>query len=89
MRTAAKHPIHVELNSAAESLLDREVGLGPERARRIVESRPFYSWKDVKHVAGLSEAVISVLARAGIELGDPTRADVQRRLPQIARIPLR
>jgi hypothetical protein len=77
MKIPVKQAVHVELNSAAEEQLDREVGLGPERARRIVESRPFYSWNDVKRVEGFTDAMVHVLAQSGIELGDPARADIR------------
>ena len=76
MKIPVKQAVHVELNSAAEEQLDREVGLGPERARRLVESRPFHNWNDVKRVEGFTEAMVNVLAQSGIELGDPTRADI-------------
>jgi DNA uptake protein ComE-like DNA-binding protein len=38
----------VNLNSASPEELDRVGGLGQERARRIVGSRPFPSWDDLK-----------------------------------------
>lgn len=76
MKIPVKQAVHVELNSAAEEQLDREVGLGPERARRIVEGRPFYSWNDVKRLEGFTDAMVNVLAQSGLELGDPARADI-------------
>ena len=77
MKIPVKQAVHVELNSAAEEQLHLEVGLGPERARRIVEGRPFYNWNDVKRVEGFTDAMVHVLAQSGIELGDPERADVR------------
>jgi hypothetical protein len=65
---------NVELNTASEDELSDHIGLGPERARRIMASRPFHSWDDVKRVEGLTDAIVEELKREGAELGDPARA---------------
>ena len=73
-------PVHeaknVALNTASEDELAIEVGLGPERASRIMASRPFRSWDDVKHVEGLTDVIVEKLQKAGAVLGDPELAEV-------------
>jgi len=64
----------VGLNVASEEELSLRVGLGPERTRRILASRPFHSWDDVKRIEGMTDALVEELKRAGAELGDPDRA---------------
>ena len=74
-------PVHgahgVDMNLSSEDVLANEVGLGPERARRIVESRPFRSWDDIARIEGFTAAVVDELKRQGARLGDPEHADVQ------------
>ena len=66
----------VGLNTASEEQLSIEVGLGPERTSRILASRPFRSWDDVKRVEGLTDAIVEALQREGAVLGDPDEAEV-------------
>jgi hypothetical protein len=72
-------PVHdargIALNTSSEDELSA-VGLGPERARRILASRPYRSWDDVKSVEGFTDTVVDALQRAGAELGDPGQAEV-------------
>jgi DNA uptake protein ComE-like DNA-binding protein len=58
----------VNLNSASLEELDRVGGLGRERARRIVESRPFRSWDDLKRIEGFSDTLVDDLKQAGATL---------------------
>jgi hypothetical protein len=66
----------VELNTASEDQLSSEVGLGPERTSRILASRPFRSWDDVKRLEGLTDAIVEALQREGAVLGDADQAEV-------------
>ncbi|HKU42644.1 MAG TPA: helix-hairpin-helix domain-containing protein [Polyangiales bacterium] len=66
----------IELNTASEDELAIQVGLGPERASRIMANRPYRSWDDVRRVEGLTDAVVEALRGAGAELGDPAAAVV-------------
>jgi competence protein ComEA len=59
----------VDLNGASEQELAKVGGLGPERARRIVQSRPFHSWDDVKKIEGFSEKLTDDLRQAGATIG--------------------
>ena len=47
------------LNVAGQSTIEDIYGIGPIKAKRIVESRPFYSYKDVERVVpGLRSDII-------------------------------
>lgn len=78
MKLPVQHVDNLDLNHAGEEQLDQEVGLGPERARRLVESRPFASWDDVVRIEGFTQAVVDELRSRGAELGDPRTAEVKR-----------
>jgi DNA uptake protein ComE-like DNA-binding protein len=59
----------VDLNSANEQELAQVGGLGQERARRIVQNRPFRNWNDLKRVEGFSDKLVEDLRHAGATLG--------------------
>lgn len=59
----------VDLNNASEQDLEKVGGLGRERARRIVENRPFKSWEDVKRIEGFSDKLVEDLKQAGATVG--------------------
>jgi hypothetical protein len=75
MKIQIGHADGIELNLAPEEQLDQEVGLGPERARRIIEHRPFRSWDDVQRLEGFTALIVDDLRAAGAQLGDPARAE--------------
>jgi hypothetical protein len=79
MKMPVEHARGVDLNLASEDELSSEVGLGPERAQRIVESRPLRSWDDLRAIEGFTDRLVSELQSGGAVLGDPTHADVQAR----------
>jgi hypothetical protein len=79
MKVPVEHARGVDLNLASEEQLSIEVGLGPERAQRIVESRPFRAWDDLKAIEGFTDRVVTELQRCGARIGDPEHADVKRR----------
>ncbi len=62
--------INIDLNSASQAELEKLPVLGKERAKLIVENRPFENWNDVRKVPGFSEGMIDDLRRHGIELGN-------------------
>jgi hypothetical protein len=54
----------------AEGLfVERLLGVEPERARKLVEQRPFESWEDVQRVSGFDETLIQVVRSAGAQIG--------------------
>ncbi len=59
----------VDLNTANEQELERVGGLGKERARRIIQSRPLRSWDDVRKIEGFSEKLVEDLRQAGARVG--------------------
>jgi DNA uptake protein ComE-like DNA-binding protein len=59
----------VDLNSASEEELENVGGLGRERARRIVQNRPFRSWDEVKRIEGFSDKLVADLQNAGATIG--------------------
>ncbi len=60
----------VDLNTASEQELERVGGLGQDRARRIVQQRPFQSWEDVKNkIEGFSDKLVEDLKQAGATIG--------------------
>jgi competence protein ComEA len=70
MSTGAIGDAHgIDLNSASEEELARVGGIGRERARRIVETRPFNSWEELKDVEGFSDKLVEDLQNAGATLG--------------------
>ena len=77
MQPAIRHVDNVELNSASEEVLADDLGLGPERARRIVECRPLRSWDDLARIEGFTEYVTKAVRESGAQLGEPARADVK------------
>jgi competence protein ComEA len=59
----------VDLNTASEQQLEKVGGLGRERARRIVENRPFHSFDDMKRLEGFSDKLVRDLQDSGATLG--------------------
>jgi DNA uptake protein ComE-like DNA-binding protein len=44
----------VDLNTASEKEIEDLPMVGPERARRLIEARPFKSWQDLERVPGFA-----------------------------------
>jgi DNA uptake protein ComE-like DNA-binding protein len=59
----------VDLNKASEQDLQRVGGIGEERAKRLVENRPFQSWDDLKKVEGFNDKLVDDLQKSGATLG--------------------
>jgi DNA uptake protein ComE-like DNA-binding protein len=70
MSSAIGNAKNVDLNSASEQDLETVGGLGRERAARIVQSRPFKSWDDVKAIEGFSDKLVQDLKTSGATLGN-------------------
>jgi hypothetical protein len=65
----------VNLNSASEEELAEDVGLGPGRARRLIEARPFETWDELHRIEGMTEALVVELRGAGAVLGPSSPAE--------------
>src|SRR5713101_327788 len=63
----------VDLNKASEQDLQRVCGIGEERAKRIVENRPFRSWEDLKKVEGFNEKLVEESQAVGRHARPPLR----------------
>ncbi len=59
----------VDLNSASQQDLERVGGLGPDRARKIIQQRPIRSWDDLKKREGFSDRLVQDLRQAGATIG--------------------
>jgi DNA uptake protein ComE-like DNA-binding protein len=70
MSSAIGNAKNVDLNSASEQDLESVGGLGRERAARIVQSRPFKSWDDVKAIEGFSDKLVQDLKSSVATLGN-------------------
>ncbi|MEH6663942.1 MAG: helix-hairpin-helix domain-containing protein [Brevundimonas sp.] len=56
------------LNSADEEALSAMDGIGPDRARKIIEARPFTRWSEVERLTGLDPDKVTALRGEGVEL---------------------
>jgi hypothetical protein len=71
MKPPVEHGDDIFINNSDEQELADRAGLGPERARRLVEHRPFHSWDDVNRLEGFTAVVVDALKQAGAQLGEP------------------
>jgi DNA uptake protein ComE-like DNA-binding protein len=59
----------MDLNSANLEELSRIPLLGPERARALIEARPFTHWRQVRHLPDFTDATVDDLKKGGARLG--------------------
>jgi DNA uptake protein ComE-like DNA-binding protein len=64
---------NIDLNSSSEQELANVGGIGSQRARSIVENRPFRDWEDLKRVEGFSDTLVNDLRQSGATLGSQSR----------------
>jgi DNA uptake protein ComE-like DNA-binding protein len=60
----------IDLNTADETTLAGLSMIGPEKARLLVQHRPYRQWEDVERIPGLGGGTVDILAMAGVQLGD-------------------
>lgn len=70
MSSAISEAKGIDLNTASREDLDRVGGLGRARVERLVQSRPFKSWDDLKKVEGFGGTLADDLKNAGASLGN-------------------
>ena len=61
--------MNIDLNTATQEDLERLPMIGKERAKLIIENRPFEDWDDLRDIEGFSEGMIDDLKSGGVELG--------------------
>jgi DNA uptake protein ComE-like DNA-binding protein len=59
----------VDLNTADEKTLADLPMVGPERARDLMQNRPFHSWDDVEKIPGFDAGMIDDLKSGGAQIG--------------------
>lgn len=66
------HPqCDIDINTATEQDLAKIPMVGPEKARLLVEHRPFDSWTEIARMPGLSLDFVMDLKTGGAQLGEP------------------
>jgi DNA uptake protein ComE-like DNA-binding protein len=63
----------IDLNNASERDIARIGGIGPDKARRICQNRPFNGWDDLKKIDGLNQKFVNELRHAGATIGPKTQ----------------
>jgi competence ComEA-like helix-hairpin-helix protein len=59
----------VDLNTASQEELEDLPMVGPDKARALVQHRPFRSWEDVERVPGVGKGMIDDLKSGGAQIG--------------------
>lgn len=59
----------VDLNTADERTLADLPMVGPDRARDLMQNRPFDSWSDVERIPGFDRGMIDDLKSGGATVG--------------------
>ncbi len=60
----------IDLNTADEATLAGLPMVGPEKARMLVEHRPYKKWMDIEKIQGMGGGMVDILAMAGVQIGD-------------------
>ncbi len=75
----------VDINLASLEELQIIVGVGPTIAQRIIDTRPFYSLKDLLQVSGIGEITLQNIKDQGcafVEFGDQLKEDEKEKEDQ-------
>lgn len=64
-----------DLNTADEASLAKLQNIDPDRARVLVEHRPYKNWREVEKLPGFGPGLVDILAQAGVQIGQPANAD--------------
>jgi DNA uptake protein ComE-like DNA-binding protein len=60
----------VDLNTASEEIIADLPMVGQQRARTLMQNRPFRSWDDVARLDGFGPGMIDDLRSGGAQLGE-------------------
>lgn len=74
IRARAHGEIHhenriIDLNSASEQEIADLPMVGPDRARALLNARPFHSWDDVRRISGFGPGMVDDLKSGGAQIG--------------------
>ena len=58
----------VDLNTVDEATLAGLPMVGPDKARRLIEHRPYKDWLEVEKIPGVGSGIVDILAMAGVQL---------------------
>ena len=61
----------VDLNTASEQEIADLPMVGADRARALMEARPFKTWDDIERIPGFGQGMIDDLKSGGAQLGKP------------------
>jgi competence protein ComEA len=61
----------VDLNTASEEQIADLPMVGPQRARRLIEARPFRSWDEIAGLEGFGAGMVDDLRSGGAQIGGP------------------
>lgn len=59
----------VDLNTAPEEVIADLPMVGPDRARRICENRPFNNWDEIERIEGFDKGMVDDLKSGGAQVG--------------------
>jgi DNA uptake protein ComE-like DNA-binding protein len=57
-----------DLNTADEASLASLQNIGPERARMLIEHRPYKNWREVEKLPGFGPELVDILAQSGVQI---------------------
>ena len=59
----------IDLNTAPEEVIADLPMVGPDRARALIQKRPFDTWDDVAQIEGFGPGIIDDLKSGGAQIG--------------------
>ncbi len=60
----------LDLNTASEADLAQIPWIGKDRARELVQHRPFHEINDLRRIPGFTDDIVDELVRGGATVGD-------------------
>lgn len=63
----------LSINQSDRAALAADPAIGEDRARAIIEARPFAQWHELTRAQGVDQSLIEQLQGRGVELGAPSQ----------------
>lgn len=60
---------HIDINTASREELAEFPAIGEDRAKTLVEQRPFYDWNEVDELPGFNPTLVDEIQQEGAYLG--------------------